>query len=243
MSRDASVLFLLALAAVLVAIPAGVRADTAPAPAAAPAPPVSGPALPVSGPAVDQAVRDVQAFYDKSNTFKSEFQQKFWVKAYNQEKSSHGRVTFAKPGKMDWVYDDPKDNRVVSDGTVIKVYEAANKQMYEQPVDKSQYPAALSFLTGTGRLVDAFDFTLVSGDEMKFPGGYVLIGAPKQATAAYSKVLFYVDSATSQVRRVMIIDGQGNRNRFDFVTPRVNDPVTPAEFSFTPPAGTSIVRP
>jgi len=239
MSRNASVLPLLALAAGLVATAATVRADVAAPPVAT----VAAPAPPVSGPAVDQAVRDVQAFYDKSNTFKSEFQQKFWVKAYNQEKSSHGRVTFAKPGKMDWVYDDPKDNRVVSDGTVIKVYEAANKQMYEQPVDKSQYPAALSFLTGTGRLVDAFDFTLVSGDEMKFPGGYVLIGAPKQTTAAYSKVLFYVDSGTSQVRRVMIIDGQGNRNRFDFVTPRVNDPVTPAEFTFTPPAGTSIVRP
>jgi outer membrane lipoprotein carrier protein len=231
-----------ALATALVASPGILRADVA---APAPATPASGPAAaPAPGaPAVDQAVRDVQAFYNRSSTFKSEFQQKFWVKAYNQEKSSHGRVTFAKPGKMDWVYDDPKDNRVVSDGSVIKVYEAANKQMYEQPVDKSQYPAALSFLTGTGRLADAFDFTLASGDEMKFPGGYVLIGAPKQAAAAYSKVLFYVDTATSQVRRVMIIDGQGNRNRFDFVTPRVNDPVTPAQFSFTPPPGTSIIRP
>jgi outer membrane lipoprotein carrier protein len=205
--------------------------------------PAPDPSAPASGPAADKAVQEVQAFYDKSSTFKSEFQQKFWVKAYNQEKSSHGRVTFAKPGKMDWVYDDPKDNRVVSDGNVIKVYEAANKQMYEQPVDKSQYPAALSFLTGTGRLADSFDFQLVSGDQMKFPGGYVLIGAPKQATAAYSKVLFYVDSGTSQVRRVMVIDGQGNRNRFDFVSPRVNEAVTPSQFAFTPPPGTSIVRP
>jgi outer membrane lipoprotein carrier protein len=196
-----------------------------------------------STPSVDQAVTAVQAFYDKSQTFKSDFQQKFWVKAYNQEKSSRGHVTFAKPGKMDWFYDDPKDNRVVSDGNVIKVYEAANKQMYEQPIAKSQYPAALSFLTGTGKLADSFDFELASGQEMKFPGGYVLVGTPKQPTPAYAKVLFYVDAATSQVRRVMIIDGQGNRNRFDFVNPRVNDPVAPGQFTFTPPAGTSVVHP
>ena len=82
----------------------------------------------------------VQAFYDKSTTFKSDFQQKFWVKAYNHEKTSSGHVTFAKPGKMEWVYDDPKDNRVVSDGTTIRVYEASNKQMYEQPVDKIAVP-------------------------------------------------------------------------------------------------------
>jgi outer membrane lipoprotein carrier protein len=204
------------------------------------------------GPNVDQAVAGVQAFYDQSSTFQSDFQQKFWVKAYNQEKASRGHVTFAKPGHpsclkpagcMEWVYDDPKDNRVVSDGVVIKVYEASNKQMYEQPIDKSQYPAALSFLTGTGKLADSFNFEVFSGDQMKFPGGYVLIGTPKQPTPAYSKVLFYVDAATSQVRRVMIIDGQGNRNRFDFTTPKVNVTATPGQFTFTPPPGTSIVHP
>jgi outer membrane lipoprotein carrier protein len=213
-----------------------VHADTAavePTPAAAPE----------SVPSVDQAVRNVQAFYDKSQTFKSDFQQKFWVKAYNHEKTSSGHVTFAKPGKMEWVYDDPKNNRVVSDGKIIRVYEASNKQMFEQPVDTTQYPAALSFLTGVGKLSDSFDFQIFPGAEMKFPGGYVLVGTPKQPTAAYTKVLFYVDAATSQVRRVMVIDGQGNRNRFDFGSPRVNEPVLPSQFTFTPPPGTSIVRP
>ena len=156
-----------------------------------------------------------------------------------------GHVTFAKPGKMHWTYDDPQStgNRVVSDGAVIKVYEANNKQMYEQPIEKSQYPAALSFLTGTGKLSDSFNFELFPGDQMKFPGGIVLVGTPKAATPAYSKVLFYVDSGTSQVRRVMIIDGQGNRNRFDFEAPKVNQAVAPDLFKFTPPAGTSIIHP
>ena len=200
--------------------------------------------LPAS-PTAAQAVTCVQQVYDQSQTFASDFSQKFWVKAYNQEKSSHGHVTFAKPGKMHWTYDDPQStgNRVVSDGAVIKVYEANNKQMYEQAVDKSQYPAALSFLTGTGKLTDSFDFQLFQGAEMKFPGGIVLVGTPKAATPAYSKVLFYIDSGTSQVRRVMIIDGQGNRNRFDFEAPKVNQAVAPDLFKFTPPAGTSIIHP
>jgi outer membrane lipoprotein carrier protein len=196
-------------------------------------------------PTAAQAVACVQQVYDQSQTFATDFSQKFWVKAYNQEKSSHGHVTFAKPGKMHWTYDDPQStgNRVVSDGVVIKVYEANNKQMYEQPIEKSQYPAALSFLTGTGKLSDSFNFEVFPGDQMKFPGGIVLVGTPKAATPAYSKVLFYVDSGTSQVRRVMIIDGQGNRNRFDFEAPKVNQAVAPDLFKFTPPAGTSIIHP
>jgi outer membrane lipoprotein carrier protein len=202
-----------------------------PAPAAAPTP------------NANDVVSKVQGFYNQTQSFKSDFTQEFFVKAYNQKKTSKGKVTFAKPGKMFWEYDEPKDNRVVSDGATLRVYEAQNRQMFEQPVDKSQYPAALSFLTGTGKLSDTFDFQIFGGDKMNFPGGYVLVGTPKQPTPAYQKVLLYVDAATYQVRRVMVLDGQGNRNRFDFANPRVNEPVAPNQFQFTPPPGTSIVRP
>ena len=225
------------LAAVLLACAPALAADPPAAPAT--------PCIPASGATASQAVACVQQVYDRSQTFQSDFSQKFWVKAYNTEKSSHGHVQFAKPGKMSWSYDDEQSrgNRVVSDGTTIRIYEASNKQMYEQPIEKSQYPAALSFLTGTGKLVDAFDFQLMTGDDMKFPGGIVLVGTPKAATPAYAKVLFYVDSGTAQVRRVMIIDGQGNRNRFDFEAPKVNENLPPELFKYTPPPGTSIIHP
>ncbi len=185
----------------------------------------------------------VQAFYDKTTSFSAEFSQEFFVKSHNVKKQSKGKVTFAKPGKMHWDYTEPKDNKVVSDGAILKVYEAANKQMFEQNVDKSQYPAALSFLIGGGKLGDVFTFDLYDGAQMNFPGGQVLVGTPKTPTPAYQKVLFYVDSQTSQVRRVLIVDGQGNRNRFDFENPKVNDTIPPTHFQFTPPAGTQVIRP
>ena len=115
---------------------------------------------------------------------------------------------------------------MVSDGQQVKVYEAGNKQMYEQAVEQaSQYPAALSFLTGQGKLADASTSSSSPARDEASPAGTSSSGTPKQATPAYSKVLFYVDRGTSQVRRVMIIDGQGNRNRFDFTAPRINDTV------------------
>jgi outer membrane lipoprotein carrier protein len=222
------------------------RADGPPnmsAPPAAAAGAAAHPLVPLSAADTTALVTKVQAFYDKTTSYHCDFTQEFWVKAYNQKKSSRGKVVFAKPGKMHWSYDDPKDNKVISDGAMLRVYEAANKQLYEQGIDKSQYPAALSFLTGNGKLADHFNFELFEGNQMNFPGGFVLVGAPKQATAAYQKVLFYVDKDTSQVRRVMVLDAQGNRNRFDFTNPRVNEPVLANHFQFVPPPGTSIVRP
>jgi outer membrane lipoprotein carrier protein len=202
-----------------------------------------------NAPPVSSVVDQVQAFYDKAQTFQSDFHQEVLAKAYNVTKTSRGHVIFAKPGKMSWSYDEPAGNRVVSDGTTVRVYQAADKQMYESAVNQSQYPAAVSFLTGQGRLADSFNFTLVDGDngpkgtQLQFPGGFVLLGTPKVATPSYQKVLFYVDKDTSQVRRVLIVDGQGNLNKFTFDSPRVNEPVSPGVFTFTPPPGTNVVRP
>jgi outer membrane lipoprotein carrier protein len=236
------VLFALAAAAIPATQASDARAQTVATPGLPPASAASCIGLTTTPPA-DQAVACVQWVYDQSRTFQASFEQRFTVKAYATEKSSSGEVFFEKPGKMLWKYSNPPNNRVVSDGAVIKVYEANNSQMYEQTMGKSQYPAALSFLTGTGNLASAFNFTLMPGAQLGFPGGYVLVGVPQQPTPAYAKVLFYVDLGTSQVRRVMIIDGQGNRNRFDFVNPQFNLAVAPGLFQYTPPTGTTIVRP
>jgi outer membrane lipoprotein carrier protein len=194
-------------------------------------------------PTAESIANRVQAFYDQTKTFQAGFKQEYFIKLHDQKKTSEGRVAFEKPGRMSWKYDEPNGNRVVSDGKVLKVYERENQQMFEQPVDKSQYPAALSFLMGQGELTKSFSLRLLDPTIVHFENGWVLEGTPKDPTPPHQKVLLFVDAATSQVRRVLIIDAQGNRNRFDFENPQVNTSVPPGEFNFTPPAGTQLVKP
>lgn len=184
----------------------------------------------------------VQSFYDKSRTFKAKFEQSYFVEAYKKTKQSNGVVVFAKPGKMNWRYLN-NGNRVVSDGKLLHVYEQENNHVYEQALEKSQYPGALSFLLGEGSLRREFDFEKVDPKTVGYEGGYVLLGKPKAATPAYQKILLYVDGATFQVRRVLMIDAQRNRNRFDFIEPVVNQPVDKKEFEFIKPAGAQVIRP
>lgn len=196
-----------------------------------------------AGPTAEETAKRVQQFYDATKTFQATFTQTYTIKVQNVKKVSTGKVIFEKPGKMSWTYDAPNGNRVVSDGTTIKVYEKENEQMYETAVKTSQYPAALSFLMGKGQLTKDFSLRLLDPAQMKFEGGYVLEGTPKEATPAYQKMLLYVDAQTSQVRRVLILDAQGNRNRFDFTAPAVNQPAPKGEFDFTPPPGTRVIKP
>ncbi len=221
-------LFLAALAAPAIVTPATASAD----------PPAAAPAMPP----VADVVAKVQAVYDKTSTFKAEFNQEFVAKAYNKTTNQKGHVVFAKPGKMEWIYDGSQD-RVVSDGSNISVYKSADNQVIQTSLAKSQYPAALSFLTGQGKLAEHFDFDIKAGEQMGFPGGYVLIGKPKVANPSAQTVLFYVDAQSSQIRRVMIIDSQQNRNRFTFVDAKQNEPVSDAQFHFVVPKGATVVKP
>jgi outer membrane lipoprotein carrier protein len=213
----------------------------APKPAPAPAPPAPA-APPASQNPADRIADRVQAFYDKTKTFKATFKQVYTAKAYNKTKEANGSVIFQKPGKMSWRYLN-NGNRIVSDGKLIKVYEKENKQMYEQPLEKSQYPAALSFLVGQGSLRASFKLTQLDAKQMNFEGGFVLAGEPREATPAYQKMVIFVDGGTYQVRRVLLLDAQGNKNRFDFSGTQVNLPTPPGEFVFVPPSGTQVVRP
>lgn len=199
-------------------------------------------AAPNPPPTADQLAGRVQAFYNRTQTFQADFTQRYTIKAYSRTKDSSGKVVFEKPGKMSWRY-TTNGNRVVSDGKVLRVYEEENKQMYEQPMDQSQYPAALAFLVGEGDIRTSFKLQVLDSEKAKFEGGYVLVGEPRQPTPAYQKMLLFVDSKTDQVRRVMLIDAQGNRNRFDFANPVVNKKPPADEFKFSPPKGTKVIKP
>jgi outer membrane lipoprotein carrier protein len=195
-----------------------------------------------SGPSAEAIADKVQAFYDSAKTYSAGFQQRYTIYAYNRTKDSSGKVVFSKPGQMRWTYTN-NGNVVVSDGKNLKIYEQENRQMYVQTVEKAQYAAALSFLWGEGSLKKSFELSKLDSVQLGFSGGHVLLGTPRSPTPAFQKILFYVDSKTFQVRRVLLIDAQKNRNRFDFETARVNELVEASLFQFTPPAGTNVVKP
>lgn len=196
-----------------------------------------------AGPTAEEIAKRVQDFYDGTTTFQATFKQSYLVKSQNKRKESKGKVAFEKPGKMAFLYDEPNGNVVVSDGKTIRVYEKDNEQMYETTVTKSQYPAALAFLMGEGKLKKDFTLKLLDSSTMKFEGGYVLECTPKESNPAYQKMLLYIDSATSHAQRALILDAQGNRNRFDFVDPVVNKKIPKGTFDFTPPKNTKIIKP
>lgn len=185
----------------------------------------------------------VQSFYDQTTDVSASFYQTYVHKLYNRTDTSKGRVVFKKPGKMRWDYSRPAGKVIVADGTKVQIYEPGEEgevdQVIEQKLTQSQLPQAMSFLTGTGKLEDDFTFRLLDAKKQGYKTGHVLELMPKKPTTQYERILFYVESnpkVRGLVRRLLILDANGNRNRFDFSELKFNGGVGDKPFRWQAPA-------
>jgi len=214
--------------------------------AQSPSPPP--PAAPVPGDA-DTVAAAVQAFYDQAKDLTASFFQTYVNKVYQRTDRSRGRVVFKKPGMMRWDYDLPNGKVITSNGKKVLVYEPGEDgdkgQVIEQDLGAAQLPQAMSFLLGTGKLQEDFTFRLLDAAREGYPTGDVLELRPKVATPHFERLLFYVERTKALrglVRRLLIIDASGNRNRFDFSAIKFNGNVGVQLFEFKPPQGTRRVE-
>jgi outer membrane lipoprotein carrier protein len=214
------------------------------------APAVQGAAAAKNSPAAntDDAARvtlaAVQTFYEQTRDVSAEFHQTYVNKLYDRTDKSRGRVVFKKPGKMRWDYAKP-NGKVISAGSgKLVVYEPGDEptdkgQVLQQNFAQAELPQAMSFLLGTGKLADDFDAKLLDAAREGFPNGQVMELRPKQANPHFDRLLFYVETAAAVrglVRRLVIIDANGNRNRFDFSALKFNTGVADDTFEYVPPA-------
>lgn len=193
----------------------------------------------------------VQSFYNQTRGVSAGFYQTYYHKLYDRYDRSRGQVVFAKPGKMRWDYARPNGKVITSDGNQLVIYEPGDEgqrgQCFQRAMSEHQLPGAFSFLTGTGRLEQDFRFRLLDARRHGYPDGYVLELRPREPSPNYDRILFYVlkqdGRPTGVVRRVLIIDPAGNRNRFDFSDLQWNPSVSARTFRFSPPRGVQCVRP
>ena len=154
-----------------------------------------------------QLVARVDARYANVRTYNHAFTQTFVARAYNQTKVERGTMSLSRPSQMSFVYQN--GNRITVSGTSVTA--VTNGQTITQQISQTQFPA-LGFLTGQTSLASSFTFV---DPPTPFQGGLILVGTPVQPMGQYTKALFYVDSQTSDVRRITLIDAQRNTNTFD----------------------------
>ena len=155
-----------------------------------------------------QVVANVDAVYAHVTRFQASFTQTFVARAYNTTKVERGTMSVVRPSQLSFAYQN--GNTVSVNASTAMACQSGS--CTTQQISQTTFPA-LTFLAGGASLASSFTF---ADPPTPFQGGYMLVGTPIQPMGAYTKVVFFVDGQTSHVRRITLLDAQGNRNTFEF---------------------------
>lgn len=220
--------------------PAPKAAVQAPAPAPAPsaaAPAAKAPEKKVMTPEVKDLVERMQAFYEKTQDFTSEFKQDYKYKALRRTQSSSGTVLYKKPGLMRWEYEKPSKRTFVLAGEKVYAYDPEAQTLSVGRIDTNQLSASVTFLFGKGKLSDEFN---ISRGECKDCKGTLLVLDPSKPEPRFRQVRLEVDPKTAQVLKSTVVDPDGSENAIAFINLKTNVGIDAKRFTINPPEGTRI---
>jgi outer membrane lipoprotein carrier protein len=187
----------------------------------------------------DQIVESLQKNYDATVDFVADFRQETQVKTLNRTLKAWGKLSFKRPGKMLWRYEEPKGQFVLADGKHLYFYQPEQNQVIKTPLKnafRSDIP--LSFLLGIGNLKRDFTATLKGTED----DHYVLRLEPKGEAGGFSEVLVGVSRSTSDIVWVSVRDAVGNVTTLRFSNMRKGVGVQESLFRLEVPGGADIVE-
>jgi outer membrane lipoprotein carrier protein len=191
------------------------------------------------GQSADQIADSLQKNYDATVDFVADFRQETEVRTLNRNLKAWGKLTFKRPGKMLWRYEEPKGQIVLADGKNLYFYQPEQNQVIKSPLGnafRSDIP--LSFLLGLGNLKKDFNVALKGADQNQ----YVLRLEPKGDLGGFSEVNVGVSRSTSDILWVSVRDAASNVTTIRFSGMRKGVGVQESLFRFQVPDGADVVE-
>jgi Outer membrane lipoprotein-sorting protein len=189
--------------------------------------------------AADSIVDSLQKNYDATADFVADFRQETEVKNLNRTLKASGKLSFKRPGRMRWLYDEPKGQFVLADGKYLYFYQPDQNQVIKSPLKNAfRGDIPLSFLLGLGNLKKDFNATLKASEENQ----HVLRLEPKGEAGGYSEILLGVSKSSSDILWVSVRDAANNLTTLRFSNMRKAVGLKDALFQVQIPKGADIVE-
>lgn len=193
-----------------------------------------------SGPPVSkelkQALDRLQRHYRDTRSFSAKFSEEIATVGAPKRKRQ-GTVSFRKPGRMRWEFQDPEKQTIVSDGETLYSYDPDLNQVVETPLEQAlKSSSATSFLLGIGNIKRDFKAAFASPAT---PTG--LVDLILDAKAGGYKIEVGLDPKTYNLITLTLTDQLGDTTRIDFSDIHDNVELPDSIFAFKAPAGADIV--
>ena len=187
----------------------------------------------------EQVVDALQKNYDATIDFIADFQQETEVKTLNRSLKAWGKLSFKRPGKMLWRYEEPKGQIVLTDGSHLYFLQPEQNQVIKSPLKnafRSDIP--LSFLLGLGNLKKDFNAVLKATEKDE----YILRLEPKGEAGGFSEILLGVSRSSADIVWVSIRDAANNLTSLRFSNMKKGVGLKDSLFRINIPQGVDIVE-
>jgi outer membrane lipoprotein carrier protein len=187
----------------------------------------------------DAIVDRLQKTYETTADFVADFRQETEVKTLNRNLKAWGKVSFKRPGKMFWRYEEPKGQFVLADGKSLYFYQPEQNQIIKSPLKnafRSDIP--LSFMLGIGNLKKDFNASLKATEESQ----YIIRLEPKGESGGFSEILVGVTKDSSDISWVSIRDASANLTTIRFSGMRKAVGLKDSIFQLEVPKGVDVVE-
>lgn len=195
--------------------------------------------LPPSGaPSKDlkQVLDRLQRHYRDTRSFSAKFNEEIaTVGAAKRNRS--GIVSFLKPGRMRWDFEQPEKETIVSDGETVYSYDPDLNQVVETPLKQAlKSSSATSFLLGMGNINRDFKAEFAGAPSPTGP-----INLKLDAKAGGYKIEIGLDPKTYNLITLTLTDQLGDVTKIDFSDIHNNVELPNSTFAFQTPPGADVV--
>lgn len=195
---------------------------------------------------VRDAVKQLQARYEKMKDMQADFSQKTKIEGFERPVLSSGKVYIKKPGRLRWDYLDPASEQIYVTQDDVKVYVPEHKQvLIGKLTQMAASQAPLELLQGAAKLSESFDVE-PTGKE-RGPGGVPLITLIPKAKESLStqnlqKIVVEVFPRSYFIRMVALHEISGNVAVFEFSNLKPNSGLGNEIFDFKIPPDAEVVK-
>ena len=187
-------------------------------------------------PADDAVLRAVDTHYNHLRSLRTRFTETY--AGLGLHKSESGTLLLSKPGRMRWSYTDPAGKLFVLDGKYAFSYSPGDAQAQRVPASQfDDLRSPLRLLLGHAQLARELTAIRVTPQA---EGTTRIEGVPRGQQGRL-KLLTLLTAKTGAIAALKLEELDGSTTEFHFTDLEDNPPISPADFTFTPPAGVPVV--
>ncbi|HEY9101557.1 MAG TPA: outer membrane lipoprotein chaperone LolA [Chitinimonas sp.] len=186
-------------------------------------------------PAFAGGLDQLKGFLSQTQSFTASFSQTVTSRGGKQQQAS-GTMAILRPGKFDWLYTKPYEQRVVGDGKQVWIYDPDLNQVTAKRLDKALGDSPAALLAGSNDLEKSYKL----GELGNRDGLDWIEATPHNRDNGFEKVRIGFKDAQPMAMELADNYGQTTVIRFSGV---IRNPKLSGErFNFVPPKGADVVK-